>query len=165
MLGVLVFWPRLARVFSRGMRILSHAEGAECAEARIVSLACGLRSARFLPTNGTNNHESLLSTDFTDDTVFVTVPSQVQRATICFIFGICWFFLTTDFTDDTDSSLTEWLCAWPPDVEQGSMADIKVFAVRSVAVNWLWLLVFWCYGDTLTDGFGRGVYMPATCAC
>ena len=52
------------------MRILSHAEDAECAEARIVSLACGLRR------------------------------------------GLV--FLTTDFTDYTDSSLTEWICAWPP---------------------------------------------------
>ena len=65
------------------MRILSHAEDAECAEARIVSLACGLRGACFSPTDDTDVHESLLSTDDTDDTVFVTVLSQVQRATIC----------------------------------------------------------------------------------
>ena len=75
-------------VVSRGMRIVFHAEGAECAEARIVSLACGLRGACFSPTDDTDVHESLLSTDDTDDTVFVTVPSQVQRATICFICGI-----------------------------------------------------------------------------
>ena len=40
-------WHGLHGCFSRGMRILSHAEDAECAEARIVSLACGLRGACF----------------------------------------------------------------------------------------------------------------------
>ena len=35
-------------------RIMSHAEDAECAEARIVSLACGLRGACFWPTDGTD---------------------------------------------------------------------------------------------------------------
>ena len=45
--------------FSRGIRILSHAEAAECAEARIVSLACGLRGACFSPTDDTDVHESL----------------------------------------------------------------------------------------------------------
>ena len=47
--------------FSRGMRILSHAEAAE---ARIDSLACGLRGACFLTTDGTNGHGFLFVNGF-----------------------------------------------------------------------------------------------------
>ena len=87
---------------------MSHAEGAECAEyfsrgAFFVHGICGERRSLqvaalllasgvlvFLSTDDTDVHESLLSTDFTDDTVFCfAVPSQVQRAAICFIGAIC----------------------------------------------------------------------------
>ena len=107
------------------MRILSHAEDAECAEVHLLRL-CSSGVLVFLTTDGTDYTDaSLAECEFC-----LTQRTQNAQKHASFLLRVAsgvLVFLTTDYTDYTDSSLTV-----PSRVQRATICFICAISVLSV---------------------------------